>query len=92
MKTRRIIYLVLGCLLAMYNLFIYVDILSTPEEQTILVGPDERGSRLAMAGYYLGTNLALIIALVFFWLAYRVTKKIKKKKEQEMVDSFLPVK
>jgi len=88
MKTRRIIYLVLGCLFTIYNLFIYIDRLSTPEEQTILVGPDERSNRLTMAGYYLGTNIALIIALIFFWLAYNVTKKIKKKKELELVDSF----
>jgi hypothetical protein len=87
MKIRRIIYLVLGCLLMICNLFAYLGTLSNPDGQKTL-SPEERGDPAIMAGWYFGLNLPLIIGLVFFWLAYRVTKKIKKKKEQEMVDSF----
>jgi hypothetical protein len=40
------------------------------------------------SGYYFGLNIFLFTGLIFFWLAYRVTKKIKRKAEQEVFESF----
>jgi hypothetical protein len=91
MKTRRIIYLVLGCLFTLFSIFSYIGRLSDTDGRKVLT-PADRSANATMAGWYFGLSLPPIIALVFFWLAYRVTKKIKKKKEQEMFNSFLPLK
>ena len=78
MKPLRIIFLVLGIL------FLLVEILGYTGGQMKV--PDGRAERIE---YYIGYNLNLVLALIFFWLAWLIGKKIKKKEKARMLDDFL---
>lgn len=87
MKIRRTLYFVLGCICAGLNLLMYFIVLMHPNEQ-IGVDPKDKGDAAIMVGHYFGVNLFTIVGIIFFYAAYRVQKKIKRKEMQEMLESF----
>ena len=87
MKIRRIIYLVLGCILVVFNVVAYVTYFSNPAS-ALAIPPEEKGDIPYLIGEYLGLNLFLIVGVIFLYASYRVSKKIARKKKEELVDSF----
>ena len=87
MKIRRIIFIVLGCLFAVFNLLVDVAIAIKPPAD-FDIPAQYKGDTAYAIGHYLGANLLFIIGAIFFYLAYRTSQKIKRKKEQELLDSF----
>ena len=87
MKTRRIIYLVLGCILVVFNLVAYINYFSNPSSE-LVTPPALKGDIPYMIGTFLGLSLFLIIGVIFLYASYRVGRKIAKKKKQELIDSF----
>ncbi len=87
MKIRRIIYLVLGCILVVFNLVAYVNFFFNPASE-LAVPPEHKGDVPYLIGHFLGLNLFLIIGVVLLYASYRIRRKIAKKKEQELIDSF----
>jgi hypothetical protein len=84
MKTRRIIYLVLACLLTGFQIVVYI--VSPPAEA--LIPSEHRGDTAYTAGTYVGINIYLIIAIFLFIGVYRVGRKIKLKERQQMLEAF----
>jgi hypothetical protein len=91
MRTRRIVYLVLGCLFIGLSLLYFLSKLSDPNARTV-ADPDYRGDASFAAGYrigqFIGESLFLVIGLIFLFAAYRVQKKIKRKEMQELLESI----
>jgi hypothetical protein len=50
--------------------------------------PEYRGDAAYLAGEYVGKNLFLIAAILFWMGVYRVGRKIKKKERGELLRSF----
>jgi hypothetical protein len=84
MKIRRTIYLVIGCIFVSLNLLLYVIALMKPSGLTA----EDKGKPGVELGYYLGMNLFTIVGIIFLVASYRLNKKIKRKKLEDMVDSF----
>ena len=71
MKSRRIMYLAIGCILIILNLII--DILSLDEYRS--------NDTLYGIGYFIGSHILMIIGIVFIRFAYKINRKIKAKDE-----------
>jgi hypothetical protein len=82
MKAFRISLIVIGAVLIFFNLISFLSG-SHPEI------PDKVDKASYMFGYYLGRTLLLVTGLLLFLWAYRIKKKMRRKKEAEMYDSFL---
>jgi len=78
MKLRRTIFLVLGILFLLFQLVSYAGMHIDPSK-----------GRAYNAGYIVGSNLFLVLSLVFFWVAYRAHRKIKERADQQILDEFL---
>jgi hypothetical protein len=78
MKILRNILFVLGILLVLFQLFAY-----SVTRLTIPVDPQGR------VWYLIGFNLAFLVGAVFFWLAWLISRKIKRKEKRRMLDDFL---
>jgi hypothetical protein len=78
MKTRRTIYYILAVCFILFNIPAWV-------KGTTIERPDDAAE---LAGYYIGSCIFFIIGLVFLLLAFSVNKKIRRKKEQELMDSL----
>ena len=87
MKIRRTIYLVIACIFTGLNLLMYFIVLMHPNEQ-IGVDPADKGDAAIQFGHYIGLNLFTIVGIIFYYAAYRVQKKIKRKEMKEMLESF----
>ena len=79
MKTRRTVYYILAVLFILFNIPGWIHFNKTKL-------PDDAAER---AGYCFGSCIFFIIGLVFLLLTFSINKKIKRKKEQELVDSLL---
>lgn len=80
MKTRKIIYTVIGSILIILNLL--VDI---AELGTIKTSKEDAGYSI---GYFIGSHILLIFGLILLRMAYKLQKRMKKKETQEMIDSI----
>ena len=78
MKTRRSVFLILGCLFAGCNLFLYIDFAS---KHALGPPPESGGSVSYIFGYYFALNILLLIGLIFLYIAYRADKTIKRRKK-----------
>jgi hypothetical protein len=87
MKTRRIIYLVLGCILVLFNLVACVNYFFNPAAE-ITVPPEHKGDIPYVIGHFIGLNLFLIIGVILLYASYRIGRKLARKKKQEIIDSF----
>ena len=83
MKTRRTIYIVLGCILAALNLLIFIAALPGND-----IPPEYKGDTAYEVGHYFGKSLFFILAIILFFSAHRVTRKIREKERQQLLDSF----
>ncbi|MFT3703416.1 MAG: hypothetical protein QM802_13655 [Agriterribacter sp.] len=79
MKTRRNIYIIVGTILIVLNLFINI------------VRPDsslhESGEAFNV-GYFIGSYLFVIVGLILLRLAYNVQLKIKLQERKKLEDAL----
>ena len=87
MKIRRNVFLVLGCLFAAFNIISHIAIALRPSPETE-IPLEYKGDTAYILGHYLGANLFFIIGFIFLYIAFRTNKKIRRKKRQELMDSF----
>lgn len=80
MKTRRTVYIAIGCFLIVFNLL--TDI-TQPDKQN---GNSESASY--NAGYFFGAHLLLFIGIVLLILAYRLHRKIKRLSTESEIDQI----
>jgi hypothetical protein len=78
MKILRVVLYVLGILWTVA----YLLTLTNMHRKDIPADGAER------VGYYFGSALVLAPGIVFILLARKITKKLQRKKEQELVDSL----
>jgi hypothetical protein len=79
----------LGCLFAGLNLLIYLLYeFNAVFRVSIEMPVEEKGDLAYSLGHYLGFNLFLILGIIFLRVAYKANKKLKKRKRQELLDSF----
>lgn len=81
MKWRKNIYLIIGILLIVFNLLAYLGGAKMQPEDPFA----DSGVRI---GYFIGSNIFLIVGIVFVFLSYRVRQKMKKKKDADLVDTL----
>jgi len=79
MKVKRIIYIALGWLFIFFQAVSYLATLGK-HEQTV----EEHD-----VGYMIGYNFMMVLASIFFLMAYRLKRKIRRQKELLQIDSFL---
>lgn len=79
MKTRKTIYLILGWFSLALGLLILLSIAGR-------AGSEETAYRV---GYYLGSLISFLPAMIFFLLARSVSRKIKRRKTEEEMKHFL---
>lgn len=80
MKTRKIIYLILGVILIVLNCIVT---LITAKELKSHFTSDEYD-----IGYLLGSQLFLYIGIWLIYRAYKVQKKNNQKNQQDLIDAF----
>ena len=80
LQRRTKIYRVTGYIFIGLQAISYLSLMSSPEK---IEGPP--GYKF---GYYLGSSLWLILALIFFLLVYRNTKKVKTLEGLEQIESI----
>ncbi len=76
MKIRRAVYVVLGCIFILLN--ILIDIVN-PDRSPI--SENENGYAI---GYFIGSHFLIIFGLIFLGLAFKVHKKIKAMRFNEL--------
>ena len=76
MKIRRVVYIILGSLLILFN--ILVDIVN-PDKSRITAGDGAYS-----IGYFVGSHILIIVGLLFLIMAFRVHKKIKATPDNEL--------
>ena len=84
MKARRTVYLVLGILLVLLQLFTYLGIAASHDPGV----EQNRDNRAYMFGYYVGQSLFLFAAVLCWVGVYRTSRKLKMKKREELLDSI----
>jgi hypothetical protein len=82
MRIAKNIFLVLGIILILFNLLAFLGGAS-PFVKNPSATTEER------VGYFVGTFLVLFIGLLFLWISYRINKRIKRRQDKELLDSFL---
>jgi len=85
MKTRRTVFLILGCIFVAFNILALIAVGQNPSPDTTLPADAETP---VMLGHYVGLNLFFIIGFIFLFIAYRINRKIKKVARQNLLDSF----
>lgn len=80
MRIAKNIFLILGILFILFNLLGYVAG-HKPFDRSL----DTNGQ----IGYFIGSNIFFIIGLIFLLISNRYKKKIKNKKDKELVESLL---
>jgi hypothetical protein len=78
MKTRRTVYYILAAVFMLFNIIAWINF----DKSKMPQDPAER------AGYYFGSCIFFIIGLIFVLLAVSVNRKIKRKQQQQLVDSL----
>jgi hypothetical protein len=84
MKTRQVIYFVIGIICALIQVHIY-QVLSSSD---LIITPKERAEPGFLFGYYLAANLLLIPTILCGIGVYRIWRKLKKRNREEQ-DAFL---
>lgn len=81
MKTRRILFIVIGSLLIFLNLLSHLEALITHAYRNLSVSYG--------IGYFIGSNIFLIIGVLFFRVANRLGRKIKIAEERSQIDQAI---
>ena len=82
MKYLKTILRILGSIFILFNLLAYLS--SSHTEY-----PDGANGTADLMAYYTGKNLLIVAGILLFFLAYRINRKLRKNKENEMIDAFL---
>ncbi|MGN6291099.1 MAG: hypothetical protein ACTHMV_00010 [Chitinophagaceae bacterium] len=81
MRVVRIIFLVLGILLILFNILGYVA--------GARPFPDDPNENTAhKIAYFIGSNLFLIVGGIFLLVARNLQKKMNKKNDKQLIDSL----
>ena len=78
MKTRRNVYIILGCILLILNL--WLDLVELSEHT-----PASPYQGFTIGGF-IGSHIFIIFGLIFLRLAYKLHKRIRAKEESELDD------
>jgi hypothetical protein len=84
MKTRQVIYFVIGIICALIQLHVYQALSSSD----LNISPKERAEPGFLFGYYLAANLLLIPTILCGVGVYRTWRKLKKRNREEQ-NAFL---
>lgn len=80
MKTRKVIYLILGVLLLIINCI--VTLISVKELKKHFTSDESD------IGYLLGSQVFLYVGVWLIYRAYKVQQKINKKNRQALIEAF----
>jgi hypothetical protein len=86
MKTRKKVYIISGIVLILYNIIGYLGTYVTPGKRNI--NDDLSGDIYGVIVYFIGFNFGNIIGIILLIMAYNVSKKIKRKADQELVNQI----
>ena len=79
MKTKRIVFIILGWLFIFFQTIFYLA----------AFGKKEPVFEEYNVGYILGSNFMVILGIIFLLMANKQKRKMKRKAELETLDSFL---
>jgi TRAP-type C4-dicarboxylate transport system permease small subunit len=84
-KALRIVLIIIASLLTLFQLFGYVALIADSHITSEEVTGSDLPNKIA---YYVGYNLPLVAAMICFFVAYRLKRKIKRRSMEVVVESI----